>query len=183
MCLHCACGQGCVWEEACSGVGRHHSTPTCRAGSEPQPPNLREPCPAAGRACQRLRLPGPGGWRPPPPLQRVGGARQLAPARRLLLHREQAGPSLCPGELGEVGVERQGSPEWGALSPECKQGSRWAAPPPWAPSPQSGPGGARGTRQGGWGCGTGGESRGQCLWALGPFLSSPFLVFLKHVLC
>lgn len=80
---------------------------------------------------------------------------------------------------GEVGVERQGSPEWCALSPECKQDSRWAGPAPWAPSPQSGSGGARGTRPGGWGCRREGESRGQCLWALGPFLSSPFLVFFK----
>lgn len=84
---------------------------------------------------------------------------------------------------GEAGVERQGSPERCALSPECKQDSKWAGPPPWAPSPQSGSGGVRGTRPGGWGCGRGGESRGQCLWALCPFLSSPFLVFLKHVLC
>lgn len=78
---------------------------------------------------------------------------------------------------GEVGVERQGSPEWGALSPECKQGSRWAGPPPWAPRPQSGPGepGAQGR-----GAGAVGEEESHVdsacgLWA--PFCPLPSWYF------
>ena len=71
---------------------------THRAGSQPEPLHLGELGCAAGRAGQRLRLPGPGGGCRPPPLQRVRAASHPAPAQRLLLLGEQAGPPLRPGE-------------------------------------------------------------------------------------
>ena len=94
-----------VWAGHASGSrhamawGSHHHAPTCRAGSQPQPPHLREPHPAPGCAGQRLRLPGPWEGHPPPPFQRVRAASQLALAQCLLFHSEQAGSPLCPGEL------------------------------------------------------------------------------------
>lgn len=119
---------------------------TCRAGSQPEPPHLGELGCAAGRAGQRLRLPGPGGGCRPPPLQCVRAAHQPEPAQCLLLLREPAGPPLCPGELlascqpgegnGGAGTPRMGShgghhlPEhtewpWGATGTKPRRLRPW----------------------------------------------------------